>query len=208
LKHRLRHISVKRLVQQIQDDATSGTQSEFQPLAVLAVVSQVIRSSSLRNIANSDMQGITGAVVTGLSSISSLVVDTKGHSIELITNALAVKKIVLVLAAGDKIICTKQTAASRSIYFVVTGLMCAFAVTVHPHPVSEITCKLLALQGLATVIRIEGAKETLQAAQKAVASLLSAAMNHPSSLLRQHAAVDAWNVWFLSTDTRSTIFYL
>jgi hypothetical protein len=207
LKHRLRHISVKRIVQQIQDDATSGTQSEFQPLAVLAVVSQVIRSSSLRNIANSDMQGITGAVVTGLSSISSLVVDTKGHSIELITNALAVKKIVLVLAAGDKIICTKQTAASRSIYFVVTGLMCAFAVTVHPHPVSEITCKLLALQGLATVIRIEGAKETLQAAQKAVASLLSAAMNHPSSLLR-HAAVDAWNVWFLSTDTRSTIFYL
>jgi hypothetical protein len=194
LKQRLTHISVKRIVQQLKD-ATAGTKSESQPLAVLAVVSQVICSSSLRNIADSDMQVITGAVVAGLSSISSLVADTKGHSIELVTNAIAVKKIVL--AAVVKIICTKQTAAlSRSIYFVVTGLMRAYAVTVDSDPVSEIACKLLALQGLATVIRIEGAKETLQAVQKAVVSLLSAAMNHPSSLLR-HAAVDARNAWFL-----------
>jgi hypothetical protein len=87
-------------------------------------------------------------------------------------------------------------ALSRSIYFIVTGLMRAYAVTVDSDPVPEITCKLLALQGLATVIRIEGAKETLQAVQKAVVSLLSAAMNHPSSLLR-HAAVEARNAWFL-----------
>jgi hypothetical protein len=134
-------------------------------------------------------------VVGGLSSISSLTADAKNQSAELITNALAVKKIVL--AAVVKIICTKQTAAlSRSIHFVVTGLMRAYAVTVDSDPVSEITCKLLALQGLATVIRIEGAKGTLQALQKAVVSLLSAAMNHPSSLLR-HAAVEARNAWFL-----------
>jgi hypothetical protein len=63
-------------------------------------------------------------------------------------------------------------------------------------PVSEITCKLWALQGLATAIRIEGARETLQAVEKAVVSLRSAAMNHPSRLLR-HAAFDARNAWLL-----------
>jgi hypothetical protein len=192
LKQRLTHISVKRVVQQLQDPASKP---EAQPLAVLATVSHVICSSSLRNIADSDMQVITGMVVGGLSSISSLTADAKNQSTELITNALVVKKIVL--AAVVKIICTKQTAAlSRSIHFVVTGLMRAYAVTVDSDPVSEITCKLLALQGLATVIRIEGAKGTLQALQKAVVSLLSAAMNHPSSLLR-HAAVEARNAWFL-----------
>jgi hypothetical protein len=192
LKQRLTHISVKRIVQQLQDPASKP---ESQPLAVLAVVSHVICSSSLRNITDSDMQVITGVVLGGLSSICSLTADAKNQSTEMIMNALVVKKIVL--AAVVKIICTKQTAAlSRSIYFVVTGLMRAYAVTVDSDPVSEITCKLLALQGLAAVIRIEGAKETLQAVQKAVVSLLSAAMNHPSSLLR-HAAVEARNAWFL-----------
>lgn len=192
LKQRLTHISVKRIVQQLKDPASKP---ESQPLALLAVISHVICSSSLRNIADSDMQVITGVIVSGLSSISSLTADAKNQSTELIANALVVKKIVL--AAVVKIICTKQTAAlSRSIHFVVTGLMRAYAVTFDSDPVSEITCKLLALQGLANVIRIEGAKGTLQALQKAVVSLLSAAMNHPSSLLR-HAAVEARNAWFL-----------
>jgi hypothetical protein len=36
-------------------------------------------------------------------------------------------------------------ALSRSIYFIVTGLIRAYAVTVDSDPVPEITCKLLAL---------------------------------------------------------------
>jgi hypothetical protein len=75
------------------------------------------------------MQVITGAVVAGLSSISSLVADTKGHSIELVTNTVAVKKIIL--AAVVEIMCTKQPEGlSRSKCFAVTGLVRAYTVTV------------------------------------------------------------------------------
>ena len=54
--------------------------------------------------------------------------------------------------------------------------------------------KLLALQGLEALALIDGGNEVV-AIKSAVLSVLGAAVDHPSSLLRQ-AAVDVRNAWY------------
>ena len=61
---------------------------------------------------------------------------------------------------------------------------------------SELACKLLALQALAAIAQMGGAADTLRKVKPAVVSILGAAMNHPSSLLR-HAAVEVRNTWYI-----------
>lgn len=76
---------------------------------------------------------------------------------------------------------------------IVTGLLRAYAVS---DPVSEVSCKLLALQGLEGVAHMEHTKSSNSAIKPAVVAVLAAAMNHPSGLLRQ-AAVDVRNAWYV-----------
>jgi hypothetical protein len=76
---------------------------------------------------------------------------------------------------------------------VVTGLLRAYASS---DPSSEIACKLLALQALEGMADMEGAKQFTMSIKPAVVSIIAAAINHPSGLLRQ-AAVDVRNAWFL-----------
>jgi hypothetical protein len=78
-------------------------------------------------------------------------------------------------------------------FTVVKGLLRAYASS---DPTTEVSCKLLALQALEGMAHLDGAKDTTAAIQAAVVSILVAATNHPSSLLRQ-AAVDVRNAWFL-----------
>lgn len=63
-------------------------------------------------------------------------------------------------------------------------------------PVSEISCKMLALQGLEELSHLEGARSSTVDIKPAVVAVLAAAMNHPSGLLRQ-AAVDVRNAWYV-----------
>ena len=74
---------------------------------------------------------------------------------------------------------------------LVTGFLRAYAVS---HPSREVSCKLLALQGLEAMTHMQGAKQHMCAVKPAVVEVLAAAMNHPSGLLRQ-AAVDVRNAW-------------
>jgi hypothetical protein len=76
---------------------------------------------------------------------------------------------------------------------IVTGLLRAYAVC---DPVTEVSCKLLALQGLEGVAHMEGTKSSTSTIKPAVVAVLAAAMNHPSGLLRQ-AAVDVRNAWYV-----------
>ena len=76
---------------------------------------------------------------------------------------------------------------------LVTGLLQAYAVS---DPSTEVSSKLLALQGLEAMSRVDGAKKAIMTIQPAVVSVLAAAVNHPSGLLRQ-AAVDVRNEWYL-----------
>ena len=194
LKQRLTHIAVKQIVKKLKDTA-SVNEPLSQSLGTLAVVGHLVCSSSLRSITDSDMHVITGTVIGGLVSVSAMAIDAQNKSVDAVANVVAVKKIIL--CAILKIVCTKQTdTLSNSVYSIVMALMRAYAGTADAEPVSEVACKLLALQGLAAVTLIGGARDTLQVVQRAVVSLLGAAMNHPSSILR-HAAVDARNAWFL-----------
>lgn len=70
------------------------------------------------------------------------------------------------------------------------GLLRAYAVS---DISSDIGCKLLALQGLESLALMDGSSEVV-GIKTAVLSVLGAAINHPSSLLRQ-AAVDVRNAW-------------
>ena len=75
----------------------------------------------------------------------------------------------------------------------MTGLLQAYAVA---HPSSEVSTKLLALQGLAALTNLDGARKAVTTIQPAVVSVLGPAINHPSGMLRQ-AAVDVRNAWYL-----------
>ena len=74
---------------------------------------------------------------------------------------------------------------------VVRGLLRAFALS---DASLDIGSKLLALQGLEALALMDGGSEVLSI-KSAVLSVLGAAINHPSSLLRQ-AAVDVRNAWY------------
>ena len=76
---------------------------------------------------------------------------------------------------------------------LVTGLLRAYAIS---DPSSEVACKLLALQALEGMARMEGAKVSAITVRPAVVEVLASAMNHPSGLLRQ-AAVDVRNAWYV-----------
>lgn len=194
LNQRLTHNAVKQTVARLTDTASAAAPDPSH-LAAVALACHLVCSSSLRNIAASDVTVITDAVVNGLVSVSAFSVDAESTSAEARLNVLIVKKIVL--AAAVKIICAKQTDTPPSrVYLIVTGLMRAYAATTGVEPTAEIACKLLALQGLANVTLIKGSRDTLRVVQKAVVSILSAAMNHPSSILRR-AAIEARNAWFI-----------
>jgi hypothetical protein len=75
----------------------------------------------------------------------------------------------------------------------VKGLLRAYSST---HPVSEVSSKLLALQALEGFALLDGSNQAVNAIKPAVVSILAAAMNHPSGLLRQ-AGVDVRNAWYL-----------
>jgi len=61
---------------------------------------------------------------------------------------------------------------------------------------SQVACKLLALQVLEAVAQVQGSRDTLSALKPAVVSILGAAMNDSSSVLR-YAAVEVRNAWYL-----------
>ena len=75
------------------------------------------------------------------------------------------------------------------------GLMRVYASTADSDPFSDVACKLLILQVMERLCHMEIRKKTLQVIKPAVTSILGAAMNHPSRLLRE-AAVTVGNTWF------------
>lgn len=76
----------------------------------------------------------------------------------------------------------------------MTGVLRAYAVGPSSDPLSEIPCKLLALQVLDRIGHMDLGKKALMALKPCLVSILSGAMNHPSRMLR-HAAVSVRNTW-------------
>jgi hypothetical protein len=110
-------------------------------------------------------------------------------------NLQAVKK--LVLATLLKLLAVYPRMCSDKASYLAIGVMRAYAMTEDSDPTSEIANKLLALQALAYIARLEHGRDSIKDIQPAVVSVLSGAMNHPSSLLRS-AAVEVRNIWFVA----------
>ena len=75
---------------------------------------------------------------------------------------------------------------------IMIGLLRAYATA---DVLSDIACKLLILQVMERLCHTEVRKKVLATMKPAVVSILGAAMNHPSRLLRA-AAVSVRNTWF------------
>jgi hypothetical protein len=100
------------------------------------------------------------------------------------------------LATVLKLVATAPADLSRKAPLVATGAMRCFAA--EPNPTSDIAVKLLALQVLESVAALQLGgidRDDRAALRPAVIAILSGAMNHPSSLIRQ-ASVDVRNAWY------------
>ena len=92
-----------------------------------------------------------------------------------------------------KVIAVTEPDAADNAGLLLTGVLRCFAA--EAHPTQDIAVKLLALQVLESMAQAGVFHKGMVAFRPAVIAVLSGAMNHPSSLIRQ-AAVDVRNSWF------------
>jgi Dos2-interacting transcription regulator of RNA-Pol-II len=185
-KQRLTHISVKRILECIDKTANPGSDSkQHDSLGLLSAVCHVICSSNLQNVTATNLEAIAGVIAYGLSPAALQVATRVDTSVT-----------ELVLAALVKLLCVSPSSFRNNIHPLVTGTMRAYATAGDMERRSEVACKLLALQSLAAIAHMNNSLEILKSVKPAVVSLLGAATNHPSSLLRL-AAVEVRNAWYV-----------
>ena len=151
-------------------------------------ICHVICDIDLSKLDQMTLHQIASITVEGLSS--SQLFDPNGVYSPTKTTS---KNLVLVAILKLLSVAPESVPASGFLLTLVTGLLQAYAVS---DPSTEVSSKLLALQGLEAMSRVDGAKKAIMTIQPAVVSVLAAAVNHPSGLLRQ-AAVDVRNAWYL-----------
>jgi hypothetical protein len=189
-KQRLVHMSQKHIRSTYEKDKTEAMAGHAIPepeIGLLIIVSHILCSCDLNTIEKNLLQQMTTIEIEGLSS--SVFAKVEGGS----SKFTHVKS--LVLAAILKLICVVPHLIPGRLT-VVKGLLRAYGTA---DPASEVGCKLLSLQALEQIASMEGAKDFAASIQPAVVSIVAAATNHPSGLLRQ-AAVDVRNAWFLISD--------
>jgi hypothetical protein len=183
MKQRLMHASSKYIKAAYEAEREQARNSETvtpPPAGLLVVVSHIICISDFSKLDGTTLHQVSTLVVEGLSS-------SIFHS----ESKAPTSSKNLVLAAALKVISVAPTVVHGFALSIVTGLLRAYSIS------SEVSCKLLALQGLEAVAHMEGArKSSTSSIQPAVVAVLAAAMNHPSGLLRQ-AAVDVRNAWYV-----------
>jgi hypothetical protein len=179
-KQRLTHIAVKRILDHIKETMATPTMVH---LGCIAAVCQVVCAGNIKNIGKTNLSMISEVVASGLAPASLQAAVQEGPNV-----------IKLVLASVIKLLCIAPEAFGTNMYLIVTGAMRAYATAGNLEYGSEIACKLLALQTLEAAAL--GSGDSLRTVKPAVVSVLGAAMNHPSGLLRQ-AAVEVRNAWYL-----------
>ena len=186
MKQRLMHASAKHIKAAYEAEHNEAPKSE--PVAgpsagLLVVVSHIICVSDFSKLEKIYLHQISTLVVEGLSSPIFLSESKASRSYK-----------NLVLTAALKVISVAPNVVLGLALSIVTGLLRAYAMS---DSTSEVSCKLLALQGLEGVAHMEGTSKTSASSIKpAVVAVLAAAMNHPNGLLRQ-AAVDVRNSWYV-----------
>jgi hypothetical protein len=177
-KQRITHIASKR-IQKILDEKTELS------TGILATVAHVLCCSDLRSVSSVQLELFARVVVRGLAPQFT---STSGR--------YAPTMMKLTLASLVKLLSVAPSVMKGLAYHVVTGSMRAYAAADGFDSGSGLACKLLALQTLQAATRIVGASQVLKESKAPVVSILGAAMQSKSLLLRQ-AAVEVRNTWLL-----------
>ncbi|GAX15818.1 DNA repair/transcription protein MET18/MMS19 [Fistulifera solaris] len=174
-KQRLIHLASKHLYTNFQEA------SDFS-VGELAAVGNLLCLADLRTILSPQMQVFARVLVRGLSLD---MLDQSGP------HAPTVMKVTL--AAIVKLLSFASSSVNGLEYRIVVGAMRAF---VKADEFGSLSCKLLALQTIQTVASLAGIHRIVKEVKGPVVSILGAAMNHPSGLLRQ-TCVEVRNTWLL-----------
>jgi hypothetical protein len=185
-KQRLTHISVRHIVECINDIETSDENiAKEVPLGALAVMCHVVCFCDLQHILVNRLKAIARILTYGLSPVAVDAAMQQNHRI-----------IKLILASLVKMLTSAPSSFGDNIYPLVTGAMRAFVSADGMDHDAEISCKLLAMEALQAISQMHHVPDTLRKVKPAVVSILGATMNNPSSIIRQ-AAVQVRNVWYL-----------
>jgi hypothetical protein len=180
-KQRLSHIAASQLHTHLE----KSTGSSLPSLGAVAVACYTVCASAPEAISTKTVE-LTASLVG--HALSSDALSTAGAG-----NFATVKTLVLVTIL--KLVSVSPSVMSKMGIHLVAGIVRSYATT-GASSTTDITSKLLALQALESLARIENKSDSLAKLKPAVISILTAAMNHPSSVLR-HAAVEVRNVWYL-----------
>ena len=178
-KQRVTHIAANQ-IQLNQENSSEPSDG------MIATVCQLVCGGNILGMPTADLELFTQVVLGGLAPRSSRP-NLEKHSATLSK---------LLLVSLIKLLSIAPVTLKDCAYSVVTGSMRAYAAADKFEPGDGLACKLLALQALESVTHIAGALHVIKDSKEPVVSILGAAMNHPSSLLRQ-AAVEVRNAWLL-----------
>jgi hypothetical protein len=184
-RQRLTTKALRRLEQHLCEGPESSACSAIGTAATACHIT--ISSSLLPGVPASSQKNISDAVFRALDGDFSLGPVSKA-------SRSALRK--LLLAAVLKLVAAAPADLSGKVPLLATGAMRCFAAD--PDPASDVAGKLLALQVLESVASLPLGgpdRDDRSALRPAVIAILSGAMNHPSSLIRQ-ASVDVRNAWY------------
>ncbi|GKY94077.1 hypothetical protein MPSEU_000374200 [Mayamaea pseudoterrestris] len=151
----------------------------------VAIICYMVCASNLATLSSSTLQ-LAATVVAHALSPSAQSNNFAGHQLS------SIKKVVL--AAVLKLLCASPCLFTYSMPYMTTGLIRVYSSGTSRNPASDIACKLLTLQALESIFRIDSGAAV--ATKPAVLALLTSAMNHPSGVLR-NAALEVRNLWCL-----------
>ena len=190
MKQRLTHICtnyIKKLCEKEQGNIPkSGDQ-----IGRLMITCHLICASDLSKFDRSIIHLLATLVMKGFST------DVFRSSSQIATNfpAETAKARTLIVSTILKLLCIVPQALNGLVLEMVSGLLRSYAVS---DPSSDVGCKLITLQALEALTRLDGAKDSIAAVKPAVIAILSSAMSQKNVLLRS-AAVDVRNIWCLAT---------
>eukprot|EP00980_Cylindrotheca_fusiformis_P004458 scaffold953_cov141-Cylindrotheca_fusiformis.AAC.2 len=179
---------VKLVYENERNQATPGNSSSTPKVGLLVMVCHVVCVLDISKMDKKSLHQMASIAVEGLSA-SQLFDPSTPYS----PKNTSSKNLILVAILKVLSVAPWAVPAKGFLLTLATGLLQAYAVS---DPALEVSTKLLALQGLEAMTHVEEAKKSIATIQPAVVSVLAAAVNHPSGLLRQ-AAVDVRNAWYL-----------
>lgn len=188
IKQRLSHaclIYIKHTYDKENNQAQHDVPILAPSIGQLLVVCHLICATDLSKLDRNNLHMIAKISVEGFSSGLFEVGKTASDDLALAR--------VLVVCAVLKLICTAAQTVNGFVLTMVTGLLRAYAVA---DSETEVGCKMVVLQALEELSKLDGAKSIIIAVKPAVLAILSSAMNQRIGLLRS-AAVDVRNAWCL-----------